>query len=91
MTHEAIRQRIRAKKEERFRNNGHLRKVLRSISGFLKPSQIYTIQDIEVFIEEAGGKFTSAGMAMTYAVRGGYVNRVGKGQYTATGKPIADL
>jgi hypothetical protein len=88
MTDDAILARIRAKKEERFRNNGHFRKVLRSISGFLKPGQIYSIQNIEIFIEKSGGKFTSAGMATTYGVREGYLDRVGRGQYRVTGKKM---
>jgi len=62
--------------------------VLGKFLGQMEDGRTYSMEDIEVIIEKAGSKFTFAGPATTYAVREGYLNRVGKGRYVATGKKL---
>ena len=84
--------RIRTVKAARKRNplsNGHHVRLLQKLLGeYMKVGQTYSIGDIEVFIEKSGGRFTSAGPTMSYAVELGYFDRVGKGQYKVTGKKL---
>jgi len=92
MNDDDIREMIKAKKKARSQNrkhtNGHNIKVLRSILGPtatgspapMKVGKVYTLVEIEVFIEKAGGKYSSAGPATTYGKREGYLEWVGRGQ-----------
>jgi hypothetical protein len=96
MTDDAILARIRAKKAARSRNrnrsSGPFRKVLQKLLGkYMKAGGVYPMKDIEVFIEKTGKSFVWAGPVTTYGVREGYLDRVARGQYRVTGKPIADL
>jgi len=86
MTDDAIRKQIRSAKAAR--KNGHWQDTLRRILKHAKAGRTYSVEDIEVFIVKSGGKFPSAGGAITYAVREGYLNRVGRGQYLVTGKKM---
>jgi hypothetical protein len=83
-----IRARIRAKKAARKKSIDHFRPALGRFLKKMKVGRTYSIEDIEVFLVESGTSFTYAGPATTYGVRAGYLNRVGRGQYTATGKKI---
>jgi hypothetical protein len=89
----AIRQKIRAEKANRARSqnyHGHEKNVLRSIFPYMKPHQTYTMEDVEVLMVKTGWNFTSAGPVTTFGVRAGLLNRVGKGKYQWTGKPVRD-
>jgi len=84
-TRDEILARIKAKKAAQkpaFHN--HLQRLLKH----MKASRTYSIEDIEVFFEMSGYSFTGAGPAMTYGVREGYLDRVGRGRYVVTGKKI---
>ena len=87
-----IRQRIAQKKAARKRNffDGHNKKIFSFFyPALLKaPKQTLTLEEIEILIEMKGGKYSSAGPATSYGVREGYLERIGRGLYRATGKPF---
>lgn len=93
VTDDDIRRLIREKKAVRLRNtsNGHNEKVLRWVlpAFFKSPNRILNLEDIEIAIEKQGGNYSSAGPATTFGVREGYLERLGRGKYRATGKPLA--
>jgi hypothetical protein len=83
-------ERLKTRKAERQRSQlKSLQKVLRKLLGeCMKPGKVYPMEDIEVFVEKSGRSFANAAPAMTYGVRGGYLDRVGRGQYRVTGKKM---
>jgi hypothetical protein len=89
-TDDEILARIKAKKAARKPRDHAYRNVLRRFLGKMKAGRVYSLEDIEVFIEVTGMKFTNAAPATSYAVREGYLNRVGKGRYVVTGKKIEE-
>jgi hypothetical protein len=92
-TDDEIRARIRARKKARKqspKSNSYNRKILRLFLGSMELGKIYMLEDIEVIIEKTGNSSTGSGPATTYGVRDGYLERVGRSQYRATGKPLED-
>jgi hypothetical protein len=93
---EEVCQSIRARKDARSKRpcnrNGHAIKIGKMLlpEMLALPRRDYTNGELEVFVELAGGKYTSIGPTMTILVREGYVTRVSRGVYRATGKVIPE-
>jgi hypothetical protein len=88
-------QRVKEKKAERSRRRDpnlhtYFRRVLRPILSAIEPDQVYSTQEIRDFLAKSGERYTSAGPALTYGVREGYLERLCRGWYRLTGKKLED-